>query len=50
MQPQRRRQRQGEDERTQRAILALVPACHPHHRMMPEMSREIGNKEAVERP
>ena len=49
MQAKRIRQRPGEDERTQRAILALVLACHPHHRTMPEMSREIGNKEAVER-
>lgn len=29
--------------------MALVLASHPHHRTMPEMSREIGNKEAVER-
>lgn len=49
MQAKRIRQRPSEDERTQRAILALVLASHPHHRTMLEMSREIGNKEAVER-
>ncbi len=49
MQLKRSWQRPGEDERTQRAILALVLSNHPHHRTMPEMSREIGNKESVER-
>jgi hypothetical protein len=48
MQAKRIRRRPSEDERTQRAILALVLSSHPHHRTMPEMSREIGNKEAVE--
>ena len=37
------------DEATERAILALVLATHPHHRTLLEMGREIGNKEAVER-
>ena len=49
MQAKRIRRKPGEDERTQRAILALVLAVHPHHRTMPEVSREIGNKEVVER-
>jgi hypothetical protein len=49
MQPKRSWLRPNEDERAQRAILALVLASHPHHRTMPEMSREVGNKEAVER-
>jgi len=49
MQAKRIRRKPSEDERTQRAILALVLSSHPHHRTMPEMSREIGNKEAVER-
>ncbi len=49
MQAKRIRPQPSEDERTQRAILALVLASHPHHRTMPEMNREIGNKEAVER-
>ena len=43
------RHKPREDERAERVILALVLASHPHHRTMPEMSREIGNKEAVER-
>jgi hypothetical protein len=34
---------------TERAVLALVLASHPHHRTMAEVSREIGNKEVVER-
>jgi len=38
-----------EDEATERAILALVLAVNPHYRTMPEVGREIGNKEAVER-
>lgn len=49
MQAKRIRQKLSEDEKTQRAILALVLAVHPLSRTMPEMSREIGNKEAVER-
>jgi superfamily II helicase len=49
MQAKRIRHKPREDERTERAILALVLASHPLHRTMPEMSREIGNKEAVER-
>jgi len=49
MQAKRIRHKPSEDERAQRAILALALASHPHHRTMPEMSREIGNKEAVER-
>jgi superfamily II helicase len=49
MQAKRIRHKSREDERAQRAILALVLTSHPHHRTMPEMSREIGNKEAVER-
>jgi hypothetical protein len=49
MQAKRIRHKPSEDERTERAILALVLASHPHHRTMPEMSREIGNKETVER-
>ena len=36
-------------EEAERAVLALVLAVHPLHRTMLEMSREIGNKEAVER-
>ena len=38
-----------EGEATERAVLALVLAVHPHCRTMPEMNREIGNKEVVER-
>jgi superfamily II helicase len=49
MQAKRIRQKLREDERAQRAILALVLATHPHYRTMAEVSREIGNKEAVER-
>lgn len=49
MQAKRIRRKPSEDERTQRATLALVLSSHPHHRTMPEMSREIGNKEAAER-
>jgi superfamily II helicase len=49
MQAKRIRRKLSEDEKTQRAILALVLAVHPHYRTMPEVSREIGNKEAVER-
>lgn len=49
MQAKRIRQKPSEDERTQQTILALVLAVHPHYRTMPEISREIGNKEAVER-
>lgn len=49
MQAKRIRRGLSADERTQRAVLALVLATHPHHRTMPEVSREIGNKEAVER-
>ena len=49
MQAKRIRQKLREDERAQRAILALVMATHPHYRTMAEVSREIGNKEAVER-
>jgi hypothetical protein len=49
MQAQRIGRKLSEDERMQRAILALVLAVHPHHRTMAEVSREIGNKEAVER-
>ncbi len=49
MQAKRIRHTPKDHERTERAVLALALACHPHHRTMPEMSREIGNKEAVER-
>jgi len=49
MQANRIRQKPNEGERAQRAILALALATHPHHRTMLEMSREIGNKEVVER-
>jgi superfamily II helicase len=49
MQAKRIRRKLSEDEKTQRAILALVLATHPHYRTMAEVSREIGNKEAVER-
>lgn len=49
MQAKRIRPKPSDDDKTQRAILALVLAVHPHHRTMPEVSREIGNKEAVER-
>jgi superfamily II helicase len=49
MQANRKRRKLREDERAQRAILALVLATHPHYRTMAEVSREIGNKEAVER-
>jgi superfamily II helicase len=48
MQAKRIRRKLSEDERTQRAILALVLATHPHYRTMSEVGREIGNKEAVE--
>jgi superfamily II helicase len=37
------------EEKTQRAILALVLAVNPHYRTIPEMAREIGSREAVER-
>ncbi len=49
MQAKRIRHAPRDPERTERAVLALVLASHPHHRTMLEMSREIGNKEAVER-
>lgn len=49
MQAKRIRPKPSDDERTQRAILALVLATHPHYRTMAEVSREIGNKETVER-
>jgi hypothetical protein len=49
MQANRRRDESSEDVTVQRAVLALVLAVHPHHRTMAEVSREIGNKEAVER-
>jgi superfamily II helicase len=49
MQAKRIRQKPSEGERAQRAILALALATHPHHRTMLEVSREIGNKEVVER-
>jgi superfamily II helicase len=49
MQAKRIRRKLSEDEKTQRAILALVLAVHPLYRTMPELSREIGSKEAVER-
>ncbi|HWI95600.1 MAG TPA: hypothetical protein VNS60_05990 [Solirubrobacterales bacterium] len=49
MQAKRIRHKPKDHERTERAVLALALACHPHHRTMLEMSREIGNKEAVER-
>jgi predicted transcriptional regulator with HTH domain len=49
MQAQRIRRKLNEDERIQRAILALVLAVHPHYRTLAEVSREIGSKEAVER-
>jgi hypothetical protein len=49
MQANRNRRKLSKDERTQRAILALVLAVHPYYRTMPEVSREIGNKEVVER-
>jgi superfamily II helicase len=49
MQAKRIRRELDEDEKTKRAILALVLAVHPHYRTMPEVSREIGNREAVER-
>jgi hypothetical protein len=49
MQAKRIRRKLSEDEKAQRAILALVLSSHPHHRTMAEMSREIGNKESVER-
>jgi hypothetical protein len=49
MQANRIRRKLSEDEKTQRAILALVLATHPHYRTMAEVGREIGSKEAVER-
>jgi len=49
MQAKRIRRKLSKDEKTQRAILALVLAVHPLYRTMPELSREIGSKEAVER-
>lgn len=49
MQANRIRRKLSEDEKTQRAVLALVLATHPHHRTMAEVGREIGSKEAVER-
>jgi hypothetical protein len=49
MQAKRIRQKLSEDEKIQRAILALVLTVHPLYCTMPELSREIGSKEAVER-
>ena len=49
MQAKRIRRKPVDGERAQRAVLALALATHPHHRTMLEMSREIGNKEVVER-
>ncbi len=49
MQAKRIRRKPVDDESTQRAILALVLATHPHYRTMAELGKEIGNKEAVER-
>ena len=49
MQAERIQRKLSDDEKVQRAILALVLASHPMHRTMAEISREIGNKESVER-
>jgi hypothetical protein len=48
MQANRMRRKPSEDEATQRAVLALVLAVHPHYRTIPELGREIGSEEAVE--
>jgi hypothetical protein len=50
MQANRIRRKLSEDERTQRAILALVLATHPHYRMMAEVGREIGNRKPSNAP
>lgn len=48
MQANRMPRAQREDEAVERAILALVMAVYPHYRTIPELSREIGTREAVE--
>jgi hypothetical protein len=37
------------DEAVQRAILALALAVYPRYRTIPELRREIGDEDAVER-
>lgn len=49
MQANRMSRAKREDEEVERAILALVMAVYPHFRTIPELSREIGSREAVER-
>jgi hypothetical protein len=49
MQADRKRGVPREDERNHRAILALVLAGFPVPRTLPELTREIGDKEAVNR-
>lgn len=49
MQAKRMSRAVREGEATERAILALVLASNPLHRTLLEMSREIGNRETVER-
>lgn len=48
MQAKRIRRKLSEDEKTQRAILALALAVYPRYRTIPELCREIGSPEAVE--
>ncbi len=49
MQSNRKSRAAREEETVERAILALVMAVYPHFRTIPELSREIGSREAVER-
>lgn len=49
MQANPRSRRPRDDERAERAILALVLEVHPHYRTMPELSREFGGKLVVKR-
>lgn len=49
MQANRMRRKPSEDEATQRAVLALVLAVHPHYRTIPELAREIGPRDDIER-
>lgn len=40
---------ESEDAGVQRAVLALVFAAHPERRTIPDLAREIGKGDAVER-
>jgi superfamily II helicase len=49
MQANRMPDESSEDVATQQALLALVLAVYPHYRTVPELGREIGDKEGVKR-